>query len=119
MKKLIILIILIAIIAGGGFAYSKMSVKECYVKIEQNGKQQLENTPDGPVKRYIYNLKAYDEKGNEVPVEFYTDKNLRLNAYLCVKVMKPVNNTKNKIKTYEEVTAQKLPEKVKQKLNVK
>ena len=50
---------------------------------------------------------------------FFGGKNLKLNAYLCIDVRKPLKNTANEIKKYKEVTAEQLPEKVKEKLNVK
>lgn len=111
MKKLIIVIILLVAIVGGWFIYNGMKFEKCYVKITENAKEEHG--------RYIYNLKAYDKKGNEVPVTFSASKNLRLNAYLCVDVYKPLKHDANEINKYEEVTAEQLPEKVKEKLNVK
>jgi uncharacterized protein (TIGR01655 family) len=111
LKKLIIVSILLVAIVGGWFIYNEVKFEKCYVKITENAKEE-----DG---WYVYNLKAYDKKGNEAPVKFGANKNLRLNAYLCVDVWKPLKNTANEINKYKEVTAEQLPEKVKEKLNVK
>ena len=117
LKKIIIIIssisILLLAIVGGWSTYNAMNFEKCYVKITENGEVDAGST------LYNYKLKAYDKKGNEFPVEFFGMKNLRLNAYLCVVVDKPLNNNVNQISKYEEVTAEQLPEKVKEKLNVK
>jgi len=115
LKKIIIISILLLAIAGGWFIYNEISYQKCYVKITENGKEDTV----GSSTVYDYTLKAYDKKGNEVPVKFIGRKNLKLNAYLCIDVRKPLKNTANEIKKYKEVTAEQLPEKVKEKLNVK
>ena len=112
LKKLIIISILLLSIVGGWFIYNEVKFEKCYVKITENASKEEYG-------RYIYNLKAYDKKGNEVPVTFSAAKNLRLNAYLCVDVYKPLKNDANEINKYKEVTAEQLPEKVNEKLNVK
>ena len=116
-KKLIVISILLVAIVGVGswFIYNEMNYEKCYVKITENGKEDTV----GSSTVYDYTLKAYDKKGNEVPVTFSANKNLRLNAYLCVYVRKPLKNNANEINKYKEVTAEQLPEKVKEKLNVK
>ena len=91
-----------------------MNYEKCYVKITENGKEDIVGTSTV----YDYTLKAYNKKGNEVPVKFIGRKNLKLNAYLCVYVRKPLKNNANEINKYKEVTAEQLPEKAKEKLNV-
>ncbi|MDA1567919.1 YxeA family protein [Bacillus cereus] len=118
-KTLIVLSILSGLLfaaVGGWYGYNKLKYEKCYVKITENGKS------DGtaPSKEFVsYNLVAYDKNGNEVPVKFWAKKKLRVNAYLAVDVFKPLNKDSNDINSYKEVTGEQLPEKVKEKLNVK
>jgi len=118
-KTLIVLSILSGLLfaaVGGWYGYNKLKYEKCYVKITENGKS------DGtaPSKEFVsYNLVAYDKNGNEVPVKFWAKKKLRVNAYLAVDVFKPLNKDSNDINSYKEVTAEQLPEKVKEKLNIK
>ncbi|MGX5475493.1 YxeA family protein [Bacillus toyonensis] len=118
-KTLIILSVLgglVFAVVGGWYGYNKLKYQKCYVKITENGKS------DGtaPSKEFVsYNLVAYDKNGNEVPVKFWAQKKLKVNAYLAVDVFKPLNKDSNDINSYKEVTAEQLPEKVKEKLNNK
>lgn len=120
LKKIVIILSvlggLLFAAVGGWYGYNKLKYEKCYVKITENGKS------DGtaPSKEFVsYNLVAYDKNGNEVPVKFWAKKKLRVNAYLAVDVFKPLNKDSNDINSYKEVTAEQLPEKVKEKLNVK
>lgn len=115
LKKLIIISILLLAIVGGWFIYNEINYEKCYVKITENGKADTVGTTTV----YDYTLKAYDKKGKEVPVKFMGRKNLKLNAYICVDVIKPLKNTANEINKYKEVMAGQLPEKAKEKLDVK
>jgi len=121
-KKLIILsIVLIAIvgtIVGGPIVYKKINFEKCYVQIIEDTEGNTLKAQKGGPGKYEYKLNAYDKNGNQVPVTFWTIKKLRLNAYLSVQVEKPLNKDMNQINSYEEVTSEKLPEKVKEKLNV-
>ncbi|MEW9095409.1 MAG: YxeA family protein [Clostridiaceae bacterium] len=118
-KKLIILsIVLLAIggtIVGGPAIYKKIKYEECYVKITEDA---LSNEKDA-LWKYNYKLNAYDKDGKQVPVKFGAKKELKLNSYLRVDVHKPLKNDENEINGYEEVTEAKVPEKVKEKLDVK
>ena len=120
LKKIVIVLSvlggLVFAAVGGWYGYNKLKYEKCYVKITENGKS------DGtaPSKEFVsYNLVAYDKNGNEVPVKLWATKKLRVNAYLAVDVFKPLNKDSNDINSYKEVTAEQLPEKVKEKLNVK
>ncbi|WP_242662438.1 YxeA family protein [Bacillus albus] len=118
-KTLIVLSILSGLLfaaVGGWYGYNKLKYEKCYVKITENSKSGIVNPSTG---FFDYNLMAYDKKGNEIPVKFWAQKKLKVNAYLAVDVFKPLNKDSNDINSYKEVTGEQLPEKVKEKLNVK
>lgn len=119
MKKTLIWlsVVLFIVVVGIKIAWGYFGLNDYYVKVTENGKVQTEYV--SAIGKYNYNLKAYDKKGNEISVTFNTKKNLKLNAFLHVQVLKPQKDKVNDINSYEEVTAEELPGKVKEKLNVK
>ncbi|PGZ97766.1 hypothetical protein COE51_12910 [Bacillus pseudomycoides] len=98
----------------------KWGTKEYYVQITENGKEEPWQGDDGEKHTsYWYTLKAYDEKGKEVTVKFFANKNLKLHAFLRVYVNGEYPDKTHKIQSYEEVTKNELPVKAKEMLGVK
>lgn len=98
----------------------KWGTKEYYVQITENGKEESTKGEDGEMYTlYWYTLKAYDDKGKEVTVKFFANKNLKLHAFLRVYVEGEYDDKTKSIQTYEEVTMNELPVKAKEKLGVK
>lgn len=119
MKKILIGFSVMLIIAAVGIkiAWGYFGFNDYYVSITQNGKLQTGEIVG--IGKYNYDLKAYDKDGNEISVVFQTKNNLKLNTFLHVEVLKPRKDKVNAINSYEEVTAEQVPEKAKEKLNVK
>ncbi|PEZ08994.1 hypothetical protein CN326_04800 [Bacillus sp. AFS018417] len=98
----------------------KWGTKEYYVQITENGKEEPWQGDDGKKHiSYWYTMKAYDEKGKEVTVKFFANKNLKLHAFLRVYVNGEYPDKTHGIQSYEEVTMNELPMKAKEKLGVK
>ncbi|MGG2095010.1 YxeA family protein [Bacillus sp. S13(2024)] len=98
----------------------KWGTKEYYVQITENGKEESWQSDDGETHTsYWYTLKAYDEKGKEVNVKFFANKNLKLHAFLRVYVNGEYPDKTHGIQSYEEITKNELPMKAKEKLSVK
>jgi uncharacterized protein (TIGR01655 family) len=116
-KKLIwFSVVLIIAVAGIKIAWGYFGLHDYYVSITENGKLQTgEIVGIGP---YEYNQKAYDKEGNEISVIFQTKKNLELNTFLHVEVLKPNKDKVNGVNRLEKVTAEQVPEEVKEKLKV-
>ena len=118
MKKTLIWlsVVLIIVVVGIKIAWGYFGLNDYYVKITENGKVQTENVGIG---KYHYNVKAYDKNGNEITVQFNTKEEVKLNTFLHVEVLQPKKDKVNDINKYEEITAEKVPEKAREKLNVK
>ncbi|KNF07149.1 hypothetical protein CLPU_23c00320 [Gottschalkia purinilytica] len=81
-----------------------------YVQITDEGKK-LDDKKDS---NYEYTLPAYDKNGKEKTITFNGLKQLRKDAYLRL-----YYSEKRGVTSYKEVKENELPEKVKEKLNVK
>ena len=109
-------VVLIIVVIGIKIAWGYFGLQDYYVKVTENGKVATENVGIG---KYNYNVKAYDINGNEITVQFSTKEEVKLNTFLHVEVLKPKKDKVNAINSYEEVTSEQVPEKAKEKLNVK
>lgn len=117
MKKVIGIIVVILLI-GGGLTITnrttllKLGTTRYYVKTTKDYKD-ISNKNEGHYTQYEYNIKGYDEEGNEKIVTFTTNKVLKVDRYL------EVAEKNDEVKAYEEVSIGDLPEKVKEIYNVK
>ncbi|MCR8845321.1 YxeA family protein [Paenibacillus sp. SC116] len=119
MKKksitIMMLVVLVSVLMAG-CNIQRLGADEYYVKITGEGKME-----DGF--RY-YTLKGYDKDGTEKEITFVSHKEeskgkLREDAYLRI-YAKPKDKSKkeiNEVTSYEEVKADELPPKAKEKLD--
>lgn len=110
MKKIIGLLIVLAIFIGGSWgAYNYFyGGSPYYTKIVTNGEKERGNTNSGEgYTIYTYNQKAYDEKGaaKTVTLREERDRPLKMNAYLKLSV-----NPRKGVMAWEEVKKSDVPE---------
>lgn len=93
--------------------FNRLGKENVYVQITADGELEETRLDSGEVmKRYLYNLEAYNEKGEPVQVEFSAAKNLRVGAYLML-YMKKDELT---VTSYDEVQEADIPTKAIEKL---
>ncbi|SFD33389.1 conserved hypothetical protein TIGR01655 [Bacillus sp. 491mf] len=98
----------------------KWIAKEYYVQITENRKEEpVEDHDEKKQPIYWYTMKSYDKKGNEETVKFFATKNLKVGAVLRVYVSGKYPDKTNGIESYEEIKANEVPGKAKEKLGVK
>lgn len=89
--------------------YNNLNTSKCYVQVsdatENKGKSET---------TYEYNLTGYDKNGNTKEVKFSEGRKLKKDAYLCVKL-----KADGEVLSWEEVQKGDLPEKVKEKFEIK
>ena len=93
----------------GSELYNSLNTSMCYVQIPD----AIENKSEART-TYDYDLTGYDRDGNSKKVKLNENKRLRKDAYLRVEL-----KNDNQVKGWEEVQPEDLPEKVKEKLEVK
>ncbi|WP_042470232.1 YxeA family protein [Bacillus ndiopicus] len=118
MKKVfIVLASLIAVVIAGlviiaTVDFNRLGKNYVYVQIAGDGEVEKYTASNGEVlEMYWYKQPAYKENGEAINVEFSATKNLRHDAYLKLYV-----KNGNEVTSYDEVTFDELPEKVKEKL---
>lgn len=115
MKKMGLVLIIFGLIGGG--AWYMMHPQYYYVKITESGTKDTGiSFNDGTkVYSYSYNLKGYDENGNEKELTFSTQPDLnrpfKRNAYLKIRY----TNWKQE-NGYEEVKKSDIPKKALNKI---
>lgn len=116
MKKLIMFICIVLglfgvcyFILGNSDKITAIGSTSYYIKTDSNYKKE----GHGKDSYYTYKTKGYNKNGDSKEFEFNTSHVLKTNRYLKL----PIKD--NKVLSYEEVTAKDLPDKVKEKLNVK
>lgn len=88
--------------------FNQIGAEKYYTRICEEGKKIEDKAADGTIyTRYEYKQPAYDDDGNKETLTFTANKQLRENAYLLLYV----KNEKG-VTSYEEVSAEELPEKV-------
>lgn len=118
MKKTRIAIISILVVLVGFVLFiqnvniNRLGAQQYFVQINQDG-QRVEDKLDNGEKYiyYEYTLKGFDPSGKEEELTFTAGKELRRDAYLRIYVKK------DQVSSYQEVQAEELPEKAKQKLD--
>ncbi|EKF50884.1 YxeA family protein [Lactococcus garvieae] len=105
MKKILLILAAALVLIGGGYSWYHASYggTSYYVKIREDGGQQLT--------RYNYKMDGLDSKGKKKELEFMSHHNLRHEAYLKV-----LNNNKKGVISWEEVQRNDIPEKVLSKI---
>ncbi|GAA0732358.1 YxeA family protein [Clostridium oceanicum] len=126
-KRLIkVFIILFVIVLGFGIAeknnfleMKRWGERKYYIQVKENGtKVNTKDKKGNPSYYYNYEkVAAYNKDGQKIEINYISSKNLKMNAYICVYVKFPRKNKINTIQSYEEVAYEKLPQKVKGKLN--
>jgi uncharacterized protein (TIGR01655 family) len=90
---------------------NRLGADSYYVQIQDSGKEIEGKTDSGEIYTdYEYTIKGFDEDGKEKTFTFTAQKDLRKQAYIQVYLKG------DKVKSYQEVQANELPEKAKQKL---
>ncbi|BFH64597.1 YxeA family protein [Paenibacillus azoreducens] len=90
---------------------NRLGADHYYVQIQDGGKKMEDKTDSGEIYvNYEYTMKGFDEEGKEKTFTFTANKELRKQAYLRVYLKD------DKVSSYQEVQANELPEKTKQKL---
>ncbi|MGL5869664.1 YxeA family protein [Clostridium chrysemydis] len=122
MKKPISILLIILIIGGGFFAFKAgifdLNSDSYYVKITTDGKVKEVKIDDGSIiKKYDYNFEAFNEKGTKIDITFFATKNLKKDRYLKITPKTTKDNEVNEIKTYEEVSKDKVPSKALENLD--
>lgn len=93
-----------------GCNVNRLFKEKYYVQITNDGQEDK----NSEVYKYTYTLIGFNKDGKEKTMEFTADKNLRKGAFLCV-----YYDDKNGVTSWQEVQPKDMPEKAKQKLNVK
>ena len=90
---------------------NRLGADSYYVQIQDSGKKIESKSDNGKIYTdYEYTMKGFNEDGKEKTFTFTAQKNLRKQAYLQVYLKG------DEVKSYQEVQANELPEKAKQKL---
>ncbi len=112
-EKIPMIIAVIVAIALCGVAYYFLVYQQSnyYTQIDNTKIQSISATDD---MKYEYTLDCYNENGKKKEIKFRTSRELKEDSYLKLEVM-----VTRGVKTWEEVQANELPEKVKTALNVK
>ena len=118
MKKLFIVlgsivgILFIGLIVLASVDFNRLGKENVYVQIVSDGELDENRLDSGEImKRYEYELVAYNDAGEAVEVEFSAAKNLRVGAYLMLYV-----KDGDVVTSYDEVKEQDVPEKALEKL---
>lgn len=117
MKKFLIGIVLIAVLAFGGLKITEKIVQggdDYYVKITDKGNKNTDRTDDGePIISYDYALTGVDKSGQKKKMHFTAYKNRPLiqRAYLKV-----TWNQKKGVTSYKQIKENDIPTKAKEKL---
>lgn len=115
MKKylsLLFIAITFTIVLGGcnGSAlYNSLNTSTCYVQVSD----AVENK-SGSKATYDYNLTGYNKSGDSKEVKLSENRRLRKDAYLRVKL-----KANDEVMGWEEVETKDIPQKVKEKLDIK
>lgn len=107
---IVIGVIVICVMVGFGYYLLVYQGSDYYTQIDNTKLERLSTTDD---MKYEYTLTAYEKNGKEKEVKFKTSRELREDAYLKLEYM-----LLRGVKTWEEVQANELPEKVKIVFNV-
>jgi len=117
MKKGIIAAAVVLIVLVGFVVFiqnvnlNRLGAQQYYVKITQDGKKMEDKSDSGQkYVSYEYTLEGFDSSGKERSLTFTAGKELRKDAYLRIYVKK------DRVSSYQEVSASDLPEQAKQKL---
>ncbi|PGA87963.1 YxeA family protein [Bacillus toyonensis] len=113
------ILILCTTILIGCSVIDKMSNRkfknQYYVQIISDGQKENVKSQSGETdKAYRYKLNGFDKEGQEKIMDFTADKNLRKEAFLRV-----YYSDERGVTSWEEIELKDIPEKAKQKLNVK
>ncbi|MDA1674575.1 YxeA family protein [Bacillus cereus group sp. TH152-1LC] len=117
MKRYIALFSILVVFASlmVGCDINRLGKDEYYIQITGDGKVYNGTTDNRkPYTDYQYKLTGFDKEGTEKELEFTAQKNLRKDAFLRV-----YHSDKKGVSAWEEVKKDELPDKVKEKLNVK
>ncbi|MDR0268800.1 YxeA family protein [Paenibacillus sp.] len=108
----IILVVLIGFIVFiQNVNINRLGADSYYVQIQDSGKEIEGKSDSGEIFTYYeYTMKGFNEDGKEKTFTFTAQKDLRKQAYLQVYLKD------DKVTSYQEVQANELPEKTKQKL---
>ncbi|NEW05673.1 YxeA family protein [Paenibacillus sp. SYP-B3998] len=116
MKKVIIAVSVgIAIVIGflvfmQNVNINRLGAEPYYVQVNEGKKMEGKTGTGEKYVYYEYTLQAFDKKGQEKPVTFTANKQLRKEAFLCVFVKG------DKVSSYQEVALNEVP--VKAKVNL-
>ena len=108
---------IVAILLGGLLIIQNVNLNRIgadvfYTQIQGPGKELTDRVGNGEtLVRYEYELLSFDKNGTQTTLKFTADKQLREKAYLSLYVKEGKGVT-----SYQEVTKEKLPEKVTEKL---
>jgi uncharacterized protein (TIGR01655 family) len=118
MKKLMIPVLAILVLVIGFLIFMKninvnrIGADQYYVQIKGKGVQKIEKADSGEkFVFYEYTLSGFNKDGEEKKLTFTANKQLRVDAYLCLYV-----KDESKVTSYNEVKKDELPEKVNGKL---
>lgn len=111
-KLPMIIAAIVAVVIGAIAFYFLENYESVYYTRIDNTKIEKISTSDEM--KYEYTLDCYSENGKKKEIKFRTSRELKEDSYLKLEVM-----VTRGVKTWEEVQANELPEKVKTALNVK
>ncbi|MCT6924493.1 YxeA family protein [Metasolibacillus sp.] len=108
----LIVLVVAALVIIATVDFNRLGKDAVYVQITGDGDIEKFTASDGEVMMmYWYKQPAYKESGEAVDVKFSAGKNLRQDAYLKLYVKKG-----NEVTSYDEVSYEELPDKVKEQL---
>ncbi|HHQ2899419.1 TPA: YxeA family protein [Bacillus cereus] len=103
------------ILLTGCSSIKRIGTEKYYVQINMNGNEVIHEVDGGEkLKRFEYELKGFNEDGEEKKLKFDAEKNLRKEAFLRVHYSKEKG-----VKTWEEVKKEEIPKKAREKLEKK
>lgn len=108
----LVVLVIAALVILATVDFNRLGKDSVYVQITEDGEIEKFTTSNGEVMAmYWYKQPAYKENGEAVDVQFSAGKNLRHDAYLKLYVKKG-----NEVTSYDEVSYEELPDKVKEQL---
>lgn len=108
----VLIVFIVAIVILMTMDFNRFGKENVYVQLTAEPKVEEETLDTGEVmKRYWYEIPAYNEDGEEIEVEFSASKPLREDAYLMLYL-----DDRNEVTSYDEVKESEIPSAAKEKI---
>lgn len=109
----IVIVFIVAVILLMNMDFNRLGKENAYVQLNKEPRVEEETLESGEVmKRYWYELSAYNKEGKAIAVEFSSSRALREDAYLMLYL-----DDSNEVTSYDEVKESDIPSEVIEKIN--